>query len=46
MIANTLSNKKPNRIVTESFVRSRKLNIAVFYYYENSEGMRGSKNYT
>ena len=32
MIADMLSNKKPNRIVTELFIRGRKLNISLFYF--------------
>ena len=31
MIANMLSNKKPNRIVTELFIRGRKLNIYLLF---------------
>ena len=31
MIANMLSNKKPNPIVTELFIRGRKLNISLFF---------------
>ena len=32
MIADILSNKKLNTIVTEVFIRGRKLNISGFYY--------------
>ena len=32
MIADILSNKKLNTIVTEVFIRGRKLNISCFYY--------------
>ena len=32
MIVDMLTNKKLNRIVTESFIRGRKLNIFFFYY--------------
>ena len=32
MIADMLSNKKLNPIVTELFIRGRKLNISCFYY--------------
>ena len=32
MIADTLNNKKPNPIVTELFVRGRKLNISLAFY--------------
>ena len=31
MIANTLSDKKPNPIVTELFIRGRKLNISLVF---------------
>ena len=31
LIADTLSNKKPNEIVTELFVRCRKLNISFIF---------------
>ena len=31
MIANFLSNKKPNPVVTESFIRGRKLNISLVF---------------
>ena len=31
MIADMLSNKKPNPIVTELFIRGRKLNISLFF---------------
>ena len=32
IIADMLGNKKRNAIVTELFIRGRKLNISVFYY--------------
>ena len=32
MIANMVSNKKLNAIVTELFIRGRKLNISCFYH--------------
>ena len=32
IIADMLCNKKRNAIVTELFIRGRKLNISVFYY--------------
>ena len=31
MIANTLNDKKPNPIVTELFIRGRKLNISLVF---------------
>ena len=33
MIADMLSNKKLNPIVTELFIRDRKLGISLFFYY-------------
>ena len=33
VIVDMLSNKKPNPIVTELFIRVRKLNIYLFFYY-------------
>ena len=35
MIANMLSNKKPNPIVTELFIRRRKLNISLAFIIES-----------
>ena len=32
VIVDMLSNKKPNPIVTELFIRGRKLNIYLFFY--------------
>ena len=32
IIADILSNKKPNLIIIELFIRGRKLNISLFYY--------------
>ena len=32
MIGDMLSNKKPNPIVTEEFIRGRKVIISLFYY--------------
>ena len=34
LIANILSNKKLNPIVTELFIRARKLNIYLVFYYQ------------
>ena len=36
MIADMLSNKKLNQIVTALFVRGRKLNISLFKYFSNN----------
>ena len=33
MIANMIHNKKLNSIVTELFIRDRKLNISLVFYY-------------
>ena len=33
MIADMISNKKLNAIVTELFIRGRKLNISLVFYY-------------
>ena len=35
MITNVLSNKKLNRIVTELFIKGRKLNISLFFFLHN-----------
>ena len=35
MIADMLSNKKPNPIVTELFIRGRKLNIYLVFFLLN-----------
>ena len=56
MIADMLSNKKLNPIVTELFTRGRKLDISLFlshnliffntpFCYENSKKNRASTNY-
>ena len=33
MIAGMINNKKLNPVVTELFIRGRKLNIFIFFYY-------------
>ena len=43
MIAAMLSNKNLNPIVTELFIRRRKLDISIFFYYTNL--FRCSKKY-
>ena len=45
MIADMLSNKNLNPIVTELFVRGRKLNIIIKYYYYPTKLFCCSKKY-
>ena len=33
MIADMINNKKPNPVVTELFIRDRKLNISIGWFY-------------
>ena len=33
MIADVINNKKLNPVVTEMFIRSRKFNISIVFYY-------------
>ena len=50
MIVDTLSNEKPNQIVTELFVRGRKLNISLVFitqsYFALSKNIRLNSTYS
>ena len=44
MVADMLSNKKPNPIVTEFFIRGRKLNISLVFITQSYFGVPKALN--